>query len=51
MACGSCGGAGARSTEKWVYQAKDGTRTEYSSKAEADMQVSKNNGGVVYRRP
>lgn len=52
MACGSCGGGGgARAVEKWIYQAANGTRTEYSSKSEADMQVSKNGSGVVYRKP
>lgn len=55
MACGSCGGgsgtAGARAVEKWIYQAPGGQRTEYSSKAEADIQVTRNGGGVVYRKP
>jgi len=50
MACSSCAGAGARSVEKWIYQAPDGQRTEYTSKVEADIQVTKNGGGTVYRK-
>lgn len=55
--CSSCGGgsalggSGARAVEKWIYQGPDGKRTEYSSKAEADIQVTRNGGGIVYRKP
>lgn len=51
MACGSCGGGSARAVEKWIYQDAQGRRTEYSSKVEADIQVTKNGNGTVYRKP
>ena len=53
--CSSCGGGGgsvgARAPEAWIYQGPDGKRTQYSSKAEADIQVTRNGGGVVFRKP
>lgn len=50
MPCSSCGGA--RKVETWIYAPADGSpKVEVSSQAEANMLVTKNGGGQVYRKP
>jgi len=49
MGC-NCG-AGAAKVEVWIYQSPQGQRTEYASQAEANLQVTKNGGGQVFRKP
>jgi hypothetical protein len=51
MACGSCGGAGARAVEKWIYTSPKGVRTEVGSQAEANVLVTMNGGGSVAKKP
>lgn len=50
--CGCNGGsASAAASQKWIYQSPDGKRTEYTTQIDANLQVTRNGGGTVYKKP
>lgn len=42
--------AGAAANQVWVYQSPTGKTTEYTSQVDANLQVTRNGGGTVYKK-